>query len=70
MRLWRKARGQQYRENCILVLKFNQNVVFSLEKKKSRTWYHKFENVQKWVAERKIISLFTFAKRNNDKIMI
>lgn len=39
-------------------------------KKKSRTWYHKFENVQKWVAERKIISLFTFAKRNNDKIMI
>lgn len=40
------------------------------KKKKSRTWYHKFENVQKWVAERKIISLFTFAKCNNDKIMI
>lgn len=47
-------------ENCIriLILKFNQNVVFSQEKKIS---YYKFENgcsKKKWVAKGKIISLF------------
>lgn len=47
-------------ENCIriLILKFNQNIVFSQGKKIS---YYKFENgcsKKKWVAKGKIISLF------------